>query len=369
MKMEWQGYYLDGKTASRQQAMIRLMKNGLEIITESAATLWWSYNEIRQTQGFYAGEQVRLERGKGIPEVIVVSDAAFLIDLHRLVPELAMRFHNPARRRMRIRFTVFAAIAAGCLSITFYLWGIPALAALVARHVPVSWEEHMGRGAVEYLAPQEIQCTDEARMKIINAMVTTLTTPLSKQPYTIRVSVVNNPIVNAFAAPGGYIVIFRGLLERTKTAEELAGVLAHELQHILLRHSTQAMLQEASTGILLAAVTGDASGAMAYGLETARTLGMLRYSRQKEEEADVEGMRMLLAAGINPEGMITFFEMLKKEEAQSPEFMNYLSTHPTIQDRTEKLRSLASQSGQKFSKLYPDYEWKDVWNICKEKAD
>jgi hypothetical protein len=228
MKTEWQGYYLDGKTASRQPTMIRLMKTGLEIITESRATLWWPYHEIRQTQGFYAGEQVRLERGKEISEVIVVSDTAFLTDLHRLVPELGTRFHNPARRGMRFRFTVFAAMAA---------------------------------------------------------------------------------------------------------------------------------------------VTGDASEAMAYGLETARTLGMLRYSRQKEEEADAEGMRMLLAAGINPEGMIAFFEMLKKEEGQTPEFMSYLSTHPTTQDRIEKLKSLASQPQQKFSKLYPDYEWKDLQNICKENAD
>jgi predicted Zn-dependent protease len=108
---------------------------------------------------------------------------------------------------------------------------------------------------------------------------------------------------------------------------------------------------------------------MAYGLETARTLGMLRYSRQKEEEADVEGIRMLLAAGINPEGMIAFFEMLKKEESQTPELMNYLSTHPTTQDRIEKLRSLARQSEQKFSKLYPAYEWKDLQNICKKNSD
>jgi predicted Zn-dependent protease len=222
----------------------------------------------------------------------------------------------------------------------------------------------MGKGAVEILAPQELQCTDESRLKIINEIITTLTTPLPKQPYHLQVRVVKNPIVNAFAAPGGYIVIFQGLLERTKTAEELAGVLAHELQHILLRHSTQAVLQEASTGILLVAMTGDASGAMAYGLQTARTLGMLRYSRQKEEEADLEGMRMLIAAGINPEGMIAFFEMLKKEETKTPELLNYLSNHPTTQDRIEKLKFLSNQSGQAFSKLYPDYKWQDLWKIC-----
>jgi len=368
MKTEWQGYYLDGKSASRQPAAIHLMKSGLEVVTESRVTLWWPYHEIRQTQGFYAGEQVRLERGTDIPEVIVVPDSAFLTDLHRFVPGLAMRFHNPRHRRMRLKLTVLAGIAAVCTVTALYFWGIPTMAALVAPHVPVSWEEHLGRGVVEYLAPQELQCTDPDRMRMINEMVTTLTTPLSKQPYTIRVSVVNNPMVNAFAAPGGYIVIFRGLLENTKTPEEMAGVLAHELQHILQRHATQAFLHDASTGILLAALAGDASGAMAYGLETARTVGMLSYSRQKEDEADTEGMRMLLTAGIDPAGMIAFFKMLQKENPETPNFMKYLSTHPSTLDRIEKLRSMAGQSRQKYTKLFPDYDWSDISKICQSKT-
>jgi predicted Zn-dependent protease len=364
MKTEWEGYYLDGKSASRQPAVIYLMKSGLEIVTQDRTTLWWPYKEIRQTQGFYAGEQVRLEHGKELPEAVVVSDTAFLTNLHRFVPGLAMQFHNPGYRSMRIKLTVLAGIAGVGIVTALYFWGIPAMAALVAPHVPVAWEEHLGKGVVEYLAPKEMQCTDPDRMKIINEMVTTLITPLSNQPYTIRVSVVNHAVVNAFAAPGGYIVIFRGLLEHTKTPEELAGVLAHELQHILKRHATQAFLHDASTGILLAALAGDASGAMAYGLETARTLGMLRYSRQKEDEADGEGMQMLLKAGIDPSGMIAFFEMLEKDGPQTPEFMKYLSTHPTTQDRIEKLKSLARQTKGKYTKLFPDYDWKDIVKIC-----
>ncbi len=73
MRTDWQGYYLDGKTAARHRATIRLMQSGLEVTTDSGTTLWWPYEEIRQTQGFYAGEQVRLERGGETPEVLLVS--------------------------------------------------------------------------------------------------------------------------------------------------------------------------------------------------------------------------------------------------------------------------------------------------------
>jgi predicted Zn-dependent protease len=200
---------------------------------------------------------------------------------------------------------------------------------------------------------------------LIDEIITTLTAPLANSPpYTFRVMVLNDTTINALAAPGGYIVIFRGLLERTQTAEELAGVLAHELQHIRQRHATRALLQYVSTGLLLAAITGDASGVTAFGLESARTLAALQYSRQNEEEADAEGMRMLLAAGVDPAGMIAFFELLRKEEKRTPGFLKYLSTHPSTEDRIQRLRSLASQSRGGPVKLLQGHDWRDVRNMC-----
>lgn len=364
MRTDWEGYYLDGRTAARHRATIRLMQSGLEVTTASGTTLWWPYEEIRQTQGFYAGEQVRLERGGETPEVLLVPDAAFLTDLHRIAPKLARRFHDPTRRRMRARLTLLAALGAIGVATVLYVWGIPALAALVASRVPVSWEERLGQAVVEHLAPPEKRCADPTRGRLIDDIVATLTAPLPRPPYTFRVMVVNNSTVNAFAAPGGYIVIFRGLLERTRTAEELAGVLAHELQHILQRHATRALLQHASTGLLIAALAGDASGAMTYGLESARALGTLRYSRRNEEEADTEGIRMLLAAGVDPAGMIAFFEVLRKQGGETPGLLTYLSTHPSPADRMESLKALAAQSQRRPVKLLPDYDWRDITKIC-----
>src|SRR5260370_1392343 len=131
-------------------------------------------------------------------------------------------------------------------------------------------------------------------------------------PYTFRVYIVDVPVFNAFAAPGGTGVVFRGLLERTDSPEQLAGVLAHELQHVVQRHSTRAIVQHTSSGLLIAALTGDVTGPLAYGLEAARVLGQLRYSRDAEEEADTEGLKMLLAARVDPAGMIAFFKALDK---------------------------------------------------------
>src|SRR5437899_1914268 len=86
------------------------------------------------------------------------------------------------------------------------------------------------------------------RGEAIGAIVKRLMEPQPISPYTVRVTVVDDGTVNAFAVPGGQVVLLRGLVERTRTPEELAGVLAHELQHVLQRHTTRLLLQHAATG-------------------------------------------------------------------------------------------------------------------------
>ena len=364
IQTNWEGHYLDGQTAARQRVSIRLMRLGLHVTTERGATLWWPYEEIRQTQGFYSGEQVRLERGGEFSEALLVSDISFLTQLHQIAPELATRFHEPARRRRRARIVLIAALASIGILTVLYLWGIPALAAFVASRVPVSWEERLGRSIVTHLVPPAMRCTDKTRTRVIDEIITVLTAPLPTSPFTIRVIVVNDSTINAFAVPGGYIVLYRGLLEKTQTAEELAGVLAHELQHIFKHHVTQALIQHVSTGLLLAAITGDTSKATAYGLESARLLGILRYSRQSEEEADAAGMRMLLESGIDPKGMIAFYELLTKSTSETSSILKYLSTHPSTGDRIKNLKSLVEQSQPKSVKLLKGYDWSNIKKIC-----
>ena len=364
MRTDWEGHYLDGRTAARQAVKIRLMRQGLQVTTEHGVPFFWRYQDIRQTQGSYAGEQVRLEKGQEIPEVLLISDPAFLGAMRRLAPELTTHFYDPTRRRLRIALTLLAALGAVAASTMLYLWGIPALASGAASRVPVSWEERLGQSVVEHLAPPQKRCTDPNRSRMVDEITATLTAHLSTNPYTFRVMVVNDPIVNALAAPGGYILVFRGLLEKTRSPEELAGVLAHEFQHVLHRHPTRALLQNVSTGLLIAALTGDASGVMTFGLESARTLGELRYSRQNEEEADGEGMRMLIRAGIDPGGMISFFEVLQREEGKGGALFQYLSTHPQTKDRVERLKLLAAQSPVGAVKLLPEYDWRDIRKIC-----
>ncbi len=160
LQTDWDGYYLDGRTAARRAVKIRIMRLGLQIDGEAGESIWWPLEEIRPTQGFYAGEQVRLERGGEFTEVLLVADTSFLTNLHHMILETADQFYTPANRKNRIRIVALAAGGSLAVVALLYLWGIPMLAAIVASRIPVSWEEHLGQEVVKHLAPVDRRCDD-----------------------------------------------------------------------------------------------------------------------------------------------------------------------------------------------------------------
>ena len=365
----WDAHYLDGRTPIRRPARVTIGHTGLEIVLrDGGGSFRWALADVRQTQGFYAGEQVRLERGGDLAEVLLIGDVAFLSALREVAPAAAGAFHDPGRRRFRPGLAVLAGLAAVALSLGLYFWGIPAVADIAAARVPVAWEVALGETAAAQLAPPAKRCTDPERQRRLDDITGILVRTLPDSRYPFRVTVVDHPMVNAFATPGGFIVVFRGLLERTDTAEELAGVLAHEIQHVLHRDATRAILRHASTGVLLAALLGDVSGVVAFGVESARTLGDLRHSREAEHAADRDGMRMLHAAAVDPEGMLAFFRGMQRLEGTTPAAARYLSTHPAAGDRLQALATLAVERSRPPVRLLPGYDWDDINKICQPRS-
>ena len=363
MILEWRGYYLDGRTAARRPVAVQIVETGLRFKLEDGSAHFWPYETMRQSQGFYSGEQVRFEKSGEPAEALLLTDVDFLNTLHRMVPGLGRRFHRPERRLLRRSLTGFAALGVLAVGSALYFWGIPAAAKIVAARVPVTWEETLGRNIVDQLVPGEMRCTDPEVARVL-ADVTSRLAAAAPSSYQFHVIVVRLPVVNAFAAPGGYVVVFQGLIEATRRPEELAGVLAHEFEHIIQKHTTRMLLQKTTTGLMISALTGDLSGAVAFGAGAAHTLGTLRYSRAMEEEADVEGIKILAAAGLDATAMVDFFETLKKKSGDMPQPLAYFSSHPSTDQRIATLKSLAERSNPKASVL-SKYNWSELKKKCR----
>lgn len=367
----WQGQYFDGHSPIAHRVTIAITPAGLRIDGTPEQACLWPFEDIHQTQGQYEGEEIRLERRNDRHDLLVLDDAGFLTALHQLAPSEVGHLHNPHTRTRRIGLTVAAGLLAIPLIWFVYTKGVPALAGPLTNAIPYSWETHLGEALVEKIAPSEERCSDPRLLEKTNTLVQALVSTVETVPYTFRIAIVDQPILNALALPGGYIIIFRGLLESTETPEEFTGVLAHEIQHILQRHGMRLLVQNMTLGLIIGALTGDVSGIMAFVLEGAHVLQSLSYSRFAEEEADRKGMALLLAAGINPDGMISFFEYVKEQHGdnnQNP-LWRYLSTHPTAGDRVAKLREQAQSAIQPGHSLFPLDDWQQITALCHDDSE
>jgi len=142
--------------------------------------------------------------------------------------------------------------------------------------------------------------------------------------------------LNAFALPGGYVFITKGMLEKLKTEAQLAAILSHETVHVVARDTSNAMSNQIGISLLLAAITsGETSRGVLTAAELARRIIGLRYSRKDEREADLGGLDYMVVAGYNPYGMVETMQMLENE--QKVRMVEFLSSHPSPENRTAYL--------------------------------
>jgi beta-barrel assembly-enhancing protease len=149
---------------------------------------------------------------------------------------------------------------------------------------------------------------------------------------------VDSRVVNAFAIPGGFIFINRGIVERASNASEFAGVVAHEIGHVVARHSVEALQRERSANTLLGLVylllQRQPSEGEQLAVQVVGGAWMARHSREDEREADRLALRVLTRSGLDPRGLPRFFStLLAEEQAQSPLVLQWFSTHPLTAER------------------------------------
>jgi predicted Zn-dependent protease len=165
-------------------------------------------------------------------------------------------------------------------------------------------------------------------------------------PYTFKV--VDSSEVNAFALPGGPVYVNLGLIELCKTEDELAAVIAHEMSHVAARHASEGMTTTQLSQLALL-VTFSAIGALPpmamEGTRLGYVLGMLRYTRGMESEADELGIHLMESAGYDPRGMVWMLKHIAEERREDPVLIERLtSSHPMPDERIEAAEAMVATS-------------------------
>lgn len=173
----------------------------------------------------------------------------------------------------------------------------------------------------------------------------------NRQEVAYDFTVLNTPEVNAFAAPGGFVFVTRGLLEKVEDENQLAFVIGHEIGHITRKHSIKAMERGLGASLLLTIFLGGDAGSKEQIAGIVSSLLFLKRSRKNEFEADWQGVHLSRRAGFNPYGGNGFFKVLSKMEGKGmgnfEKVASFFSTHPPTKDRisraTEHIMSLSSK--------------------------
>lgn len=233
---------------------------------------------------------------------------------------------------------LFLVIVGGLVAA--YIWLMPIVAEHLALRLPRSVDDKIGEASFNAMAPT--MAFDTARSAALQRFGDAL--EISKD-HVLKYHVVKDTQVNAFAMPGGHIVVYTGLLDELDTPQELAGLLAHEGTHVQERHSTRSMVRQFASSFFISLIAGDAGALGEIAANKGDELRGLGYSRDLEQAADDIGMQRMHANGVDPHGMIDLLEELKGAHGYSTEPPAFLSSHPLTDDRIANATARARTLG------------------------
>jgi predicted Zn-dependent protease len=217
-----------------------------------------------------------------------------------------------------------------------------------AIQLPLAWERPLGDAALAQLRTQSKFVTDRQILDPLDRLAAPLFAGRTNTSDRFTMFVTESKEINALALPGGFIVFHRGLLERARTAEEIQGVLAHEMAHVQKRHGMLQLVQNAGLSLAIQQLQGGESQLLNRLLRDSGQLLGLKFSRDHERVADDLGWEFLEQAGINPQGMADFFAALVATVGTgTATAIPLLSTHPAPQERLDRLRQKSAALGQR----------------------
>lgn len=333
----------------RMGAELALQGDGLQAVTADGQTFRLPFSEAVLERGG-ADHRMVFFRTADRSLTMFTEDLGLLTALEetgdpRMVEAAAaIRASTRQRRQGRLRNWVIGATVLAALIV-----GVPPLfSALVDAAVhALPWSVDRQIGKLATATGEGVKLDAPEIEAAVDAIVERLASSEALEPYTeieFTVRVVADDTVNAYALPGGFITVNRGLLVRAERPEEVAGVIAHEMAHVTERHGLERIAQSIGVYAALQLLLGNPEGMLELAAELFAAGTILSYSRSQESEADLVGLDVLRGAQVDPRGMAEFFERMQRIEAEAGvDVPDWLSSHPDTRERKRTVaRSIAT---------------------------
>jgi Zn-dependent protease with chaperone function len=294
-------------------------------------------------------------------QTLYLKDPGLIRAFRAVAPlELTTHLEETAATVRRVRGrnrTVWAVVLLLIGGLALGIWfSTDVLVEWAVNRIPVEWEQRLGQSAYRDFLVQQTVLKEGPSVGAVQEISQRLLQHLPPNPYSFEISVVKNDVVNAFALPGGYVVVFTGLIEQAKSGEEVAGVLSHEFNHVLERHGLERIVKQLGVVAVLGIILGDQQGLAGVMKQVGSELLSLKFGRAQETEADVKGLQLLHRARIDPAGMIAFFQRMSVQEQGRVE---WLSSHPMSAARAERLKKEAALLPNTLEEPFT-FQWETV---------
>lgn len=317
------------------------------------ASLDWPLEAVREAA--YGAGRLRLAREGDDARLIVESEGW---------RALAGR---PSTRGRKDEVRLVAGLAAAGLGLAALIFvGVPMAAAPLANWTSPALEARFGANMEAQLKAPFRPCRGDPRgARVLSALGEDLASA-SDSPFEIRVQAVRAPFVNAFALPGGAVLVTDDLIAQARSPDELAAVLAHEIAHVERRHAMQAAWRSMGAGLLLDAVVGGGTGAGQQAILLFGGFADQRFTRELEIEADVRAIQLLTARNISTAGMADFFGRManRRDDPRLRKAAEWFATHPDTGERAKRASAAARPGRPALS----DADWQALKAVCRRVA-
>jgi predicted Zn-dependent protease len=225
-------------------------------------------------------------------------------------------------------------------------------------------EMKVGEVVVESLRKTEEEIVNDSVVDAINGIKERICKANNIDPTKIEIMVFKSQEVNAFALPGNKMVIYTGLIEYSTNAEELAGVMSHEIAHMEAGHVMKKLGKEVGLSLLLTIAGGDASPNALKQL--IKLITSSAFDRDQESEADSKAVSYMSKAGIDPEHLATFLIRISSKSTNETLSLEWFSTHPESKKRAAQIFKLRKQEKFNVKPLINEEQYNRIKEICNQ---